>query len=79
MPVAGAVLGASLASGCNGFLCEAGGAAIGSLVGMSGAIAVDAAVFAYDDPKPSRYGRLTLTPVIAVLPGRAWVGVSGRL
>jgi hypothetical protein len=79
MPIAGAFIGASAASGCNGFLCEAGGAAIGVLAGMGGAIAIDAAVFAYDDPKPSRFGQLTLSPVVAVLPGRAWVGLSGRL
>ena len=79
MPVAGGFVGASAASGCNGFFCQAGAAAVGLLAGMGGAIAIDAAVFAYDDPKRSRYARVSLTPLVTVLPGRAWVGVFGQL
>lgn len=78
MPLAGAFIGAALASNCNDNLCEAGGAAVGLLAGMGGAIAIDAAVFAYDDPKhPGR--RVGLVPLVSLLPGRAWVGVAGQL
>jgi hypothetical protein len=79
MPLAGAFVGASVASGCNTNLCEASGAGIGALLGMAGAIAIDAAVFAYDDPKHSSPHRLSLLPVVSVTPQQAWIGLAGRL
>jgi hypothetical protein len=79
MPLAGAFVGASAASGCDGFLCEAGGAAIGALVGMAGAIAIDAAVFAYDYPHPKRDAQGALRPLVLVSPRTAWLGFGGQL
>ena len=78
MPLAGAFLGASVASGCNRNLCEASGAGIGALLGVGGAIAIDAAVFAYDDPKRSSRN-LRVLPVVSVTPQQAWFGLAGRL
>jgi hypothetical protein len=80
MPIAGAFLGAATASGCDGFQCEASGAAVGLLLGMGGAIAIDAAVFAYDDPERPDQGREgRLVPLVAVAPRAAWFGLAGRL
>jgi len=78
LPLAGAFVGASVSSNCDGFLCEADGAAAGLLLGMGGAIAIDAAVFAYDDRRPSR-ARAKLVPVASFVPGRAWLGLAGEL
>jgi hypothetical protein len=79
MPLAGAFIGASFASGCNGNLCEAGGAGVGALLGMGGAIAIDAAVLARDDPKPSTARPGALVPLALVTPHQAWIGVGGAL
>ena len=79
MPLAGAFLGASLASDCNRNLCEAGGAGVGVLLGMAGAIAIDAAVFSYDDAKRAPSRRAGLRPLIAWTPHSAWVGLGGAL
>jgi hypothetical protein len=80
MPLAGAVLGASLFSNCDGYRCQDEGAAAGLLLGMAGAIALDAAVFAYDDRKPRAASRTpTLLPMASLLPGRAWLGIAGSL
>jgi hypothetical protein len=78
MPLAGAILGATLASNCNSNRCEEGGAVLGILLGMGGAIAIDAAVFAYADPKhPDR--RFALRPMVSVTPRGGWVGLGGSL
>lgn len=79
MPLAGVFLGASLASGCNTNLCEATGAGVGALLGMGGAIAIDAALFAYDDPKRAAARRVGLVPLVSVTPGQAFFGVGGQL
>jgi len=79
MPLAGAFLGASLASGCDSNLCEASGAGAGILIGMAGAIALDAAVFAYDDAKHPFGRRLGLVPLVSVTPRLAWFGLGGDL
>jgi len=79
LPLAGAFAGATFASNCDDNLCEVSGAAVGVLVGMAGAIAIDAAVFAYDDPKPSAARRLGLVPLVSVAPHQAWFGVGGQL
>jgi hypothetical protein len=79
MPLTGAFVGATAASGCDGFLCEASGAAVGLLLGAAGAIAIDAAVFAYDDPKLRSSSRLSLRPLVSVTPQRAIVGLMGQL
>ena len=79
MPLAGAFVGASIASDCNRNLCEAGGAGIGAMLGMAGAIAIDAAVFSYDDAKRAPGRRAGLRPLIAWTPHTAWVGLGGQL
>lgn len=79
LPLAGGFIGASAASGCDGFLCEAGGAAIGVLVGVGAAIAIDAAVFAYEDPKLSSSPRVKLVPQLAFARGGAVFGLRGEL
>jgi hypothetical protein len=78
LPLAGAFVGAAAASGCSGYECEAGGAGAGFLLGMGGAIAIDAAVLAYDYPQPSRRAARVL-PVVSVAPGRTFVGLAGEL
>jgi hypothetical protein len=79
LPLAGAFLGASLASGCDANLCEASGAGAGILLGMGAAIAIDAAVFAYDDAKSPLGQRLGFVPLVSVAPHQAWFGVGGDL
>lgn len=79
MPIAGAIVGAAAASGCNRFLCEADGAAVGLLAGVGGAIAIDAVLLAYEDLRPTRPTLGSLTPLFVVAPGRAVVGVGGTL
>jgi hypothetical protein len=78
MPIAGIILGAASASGCDGFECEAGGAALGLLLGMGGAMALDAAVFAYDDPERASDAARVL-PLVGVTSSAAWIGLGGRL
>jgi hypothetical protein len=79
LPLAGAFIGASAASGCDGFRCEVGGAVVGALLGAGGAIAIDAAVFAYDDPKRISPSHVALRPLLSLTPGRAFVGLAGQL
>ena len=78
MPLAGAFVGAAAASGCDGYECEAVGAGVGFLLGMGGAIAIDAAVLAYDSPDSSRQVARVL-PLVSVAPGHAYVGLAGEL
>jgi hypothetical protein len=49
------------------------------LIGMAGAVALDAAVFAYDDAKPPFGRHLGLVPLVSVTPRLAWFGVGGDL
>lgn len=79
MPLVGAFVGATLASGCDGFLCEASGAGVGALLGIGGAIAIDAAVFAYEDARPTTSSIPRLRPLFSVTRERAWIGMSGAL
>lgn len=79
MPLAGAFLGASVVSGCDDYFCEAGGAAFGLVLGMAGAMAIDAAVLAYDEPEPSDAVRPKLVPLVAFTRGGAVVGLGGAL
>ncbi len=79
MPIAGAIIGAAAASGCNRFLCEADGAGVGLLAGIGGAIAIDAALLAYEDQRPERSSLGSLSPLLIVGPGRAVIGVGGAL
>ncbi len=79
MPLAGAIVGAAVASNCNSSLCEAGGAGVGIMLGMGGAIAIDAAVLAYDKARPRQARRRTFVPLAALTPQQAWIGVGGEL
>lgn len=80
MPIAGAIIGAAAASGCNRFLCEADGAGVGLLAGIGGAIAIDAALLAYEDQRPPPRSTLgSLSPLFVLGPGRALIGVGGAL
>lgn len=79
LPLAGAFLGASVASGCDEYGCEAGGAALGFLLGIGGAIAIDAAVFAYDEPERADAHHPSLLPLVAVTPRGALLGFAGAL
>ncbi len=79
MPIAGAFAGASAASGCNGFLCEVDGAAIGMLIGLAGAVTIDATVLAYEArPRPVR-ASAGWSPQLLLTPRSGWVGVGGEL
>ena len=80
MPLAGAILGAAAASDCDSFGCEGSGVGLGLLLGMAGAIAIDAAVFAYDDTRPTLPDDdARITPLVVVAPRAAFIGVGGRL
>jgi hypothetical protein len=79
MPLAAAFVGASLASGCNTNLCESNGAGIGVLLGMGGAVAIDAALFAYDDPKRASSRGPDVLPILSITPRQAWIGLAGHL
>jgi hypothetical protein len=80
MPLTGAFLGASFSSNCDSYRCEDDGAAAGALLGMVGAIAIDAAVFAYDDRRSrASHARPRFVPLASFQPGRAWVGLGGEL
>jgi len=79
LPLAGAIVGAAAASSCTGFACEEGGAGLGIVLGMAGAIALDAAVFAYEDPQKPNPRGLGLLPLVSVTPRQAWLGFGGNL
>ena len=79
MPLAGAIIGATVTSNCNSSLCEAGGAGVGIILGMGGAIAIDAAVLAYDDGKPAQTRHRLFVPLASLTRDHAWLGVGGEL
>ena len=79
MPLAGAFIGLAMASGCDRNLCEASGAGAGILLGIGAAVAIDAAVFAYDDRKRARSRGTGLVPLVSVSRRQAWIGVGGAL
>jgi hypothetical protein len=79
MPLAGAFVGASLASRCSSYDCQSGGAAVGALLGVGGAIAIDAAVFAFDDPERANPHGVSLSPLLVVSHNKAVVGIGGEL
>ena len=79
LPLAGSFIGASVASDCNRNLCELGGAGVGALLGMGGAIAIDAAALAYDDARPPEARHRGLVPLASLTPHRAWIGLGGEL
>jgi hypothetical protein len=61
-PILGAVLAVAFTE-CSGELCSIGYAAVGGLVGAAGAIALDAAAYAYEPaPEPER-PTLALSPI----------------
>jgi hypothetical protein len=78
MPLVGVFLGAAAASGCDGFLCETSGAGSGLLLGMAGAMAIDAALLAYEKPRaPTQDARVA--PLLRLGPREAWLGLGGEL
>ena len=77
LPIAAGIVGAALSSGCDRYLCESDGAAVGALLGVGGAIAMDAALFAYDAPKRPTLG--AFSPRVIVGRDRAWLGIGGEL
>jgi hypothetical protein len=77
LPWAGAIIGASAAGNCDD--CAEAGAGAGILLGIAGAIAIDAAVFAYDDARRAPRARSSLLPLFSVSQRRAWIGVGGEL
>lgn len=82
MPVAGAVLGAAMSarSKCDDAHCREDVAAVGLWVGMAGAMALDAAVFAYESPQRGRHASAPkLAPVIHISAQHSWLGVAGEL
>lgn len=78
VPLAGAFLGGAAISGCSGNNCQSTGIGVGFLLGMGGAIALDAALLAYDSPEPRRQAA-PVRPVVSISPERAWLGVAGEL
>ncbi len=79
VPLAAAFVGATAASGCDDYGCEAGGAAVGFLLGIGGAMAIDAAVFAYDEQSPPPTARTSLLPLVSVTSRGAVLGLAGTL
>ena len=77
LPLTGAIIGASAAGNCED--CAEAGAGAGILLGMAGAIAIDAAVFAYDDDRRAAPARASLVPLLSVTQRRAWIGLGGEL
>jgi hypothetical protein len=78
MPLAGAFLGGAAISGCSGDDCQATGIGLGFLLGMGGAIALDAALLAYESPEPRRQAARVM-PVVSLARGHAWLGLAGEL
>lgn len=82
MPLAGAILGASLTSGCDQVLCEEQGATIGVISGMGAALALDATFLAYERPRgrPQHdVAKARLIPLVSLAPQRALLGIGGSL
>ncbi len=78
-PILFGVIGASLED-CSGaeFFCGASGAAVGVLLGVGGAITLDAALLSYDDPPDPASNGLGWAPTLFVT-GKRWeLGVAGR-
>jgi outer membrane usher protein FimD/PapC len=78
MPLAGAFLGGAAISDCSGDDCQATGIGLGFLLGMGGAIALDAALLAYESPEPRRQAARVM-PVVSLARGHAWLGLAGEL
>lgn len=82
MPLAGAILGASLTSGCDQVLCEEQGATIGVVSGMGAALALDATFLAYERPRgrpQHEVAGASLVPLVSLAPERALLGIGGTL
>lgn len=78
MPIVGLLIGAAFAGGCNGSSEEClVGPAYGMLIGMVGAMVVDASVLAYDEPRHERRKASTLAPTVAVDGRGARIGLAG--
>lgn len=71
-PVTGALIGGFASEGCDGFLCQLEGAAVGTIVGVGIAVVTDAALVSHEKV-PAEKKSATLVPII--LPGR--IGLAG--
>ncbi|HWP09043.1 MAG TPA: hypothetical protein VNN72_25045 [Polyangiaceae bacterium] len=84
LPLGGALTGMALGSasgGCGDELECVSGAALGFVVGMAGAIAIDASLLAYDDGKrsaPASRATLRLAPSVAYDGKRGTIGLVGH-
>jgi hypothetical protein len=77
LPILGAFAAVGLAQPCGGDFGCIGEAALGTAIGFTGAIAIDAAVLAYEErPTPSTQA-LSATPFAYVDGQRALFGVGG--
>lgn len=84
LPLAGGVAGMALGSvshGCDGEIACLGAGAIGFLVGMAGAITIDASLLAYDEGRksaPASHSRLRLAPSVAYDGRKGSFGLAGQ-
>jgi hypothetical protein len=80
LPFVGILLG-SMASSCfNGdsnLACDLDAATAGLLLGMAGAITIDAAALAYEQRPRRRSAGVTVSPLLSLHPGDARVGLAG--
>jgi hypothetical protein len=81
MPLAGAFLGGAAASACHGQDCTSTGIGLGFLLGMGGAIAIDAALLAFDYPESTARSarRAPIVPLLSLSVRHAFIGVQGAL
>jgi hypothetical protein len=81
LPFAGILMGAMAGSCVNGTSnhdCNGDAAVAGLLLGMAGAITVDAAVLAYEQRRPRRRASgMSVSPLLSLQPGDARVGLAG--
>lgn len=74
-PVVGGLLGIAASDGCDGFLCQLEGGAVGVLVGAGIAVVVDAALISWEKvpvEKPVEKKSATIVPILT--PGRIGLG-----
>ncbi|HEX5098058.1 MAG TPA: hypothetical protein VFV94_01090 [Polyangiaceae bacterium] len=84
LPLAGGLAGMALGSatqGCDGEIACLGPGAVGFVVGMAGAITIDASLLAHDESRrstPASHARLGLAPSVAYDGRKASFGLVGQ-